>query len=432
MAFFLLVLCVMAFTVQRKHLILIFLLCINFTTAAQRLYIAGVNFPLIRIVLIAVLLRLFLRREQAWMAINRLDKAVLLFASVIAVATSLRDPGKAGVVFALSNLGDILGFYFVARLIIRSESDVGYLIKCMMWISFIIAAMFIYERITLRNPMGVFGGVTVNTWIRDGKPRVQGPYAHPILSGAYWAAFLPLFAIYMKRRPAMKLAMLCCGIIVFLCASSTPMMSLLAGIAAGILYYQRAWLSSIKLSVVAAILLLAVVWSHPIWYLFIKIDFTGGSTGYFRYLLTDAFVRNWKDWLIIGEDNTAQWGAALNLASVGLADITNQFILYAVRGGIVALGLSIYQISLAFKYLGELKRSATREGTRVFYWQLGVSLLVHIVSFFGVAYFGMIDFTWWMTLAICSSLRQVGKADEPAPAPPLLAGARASLGGYPT
>jgi len=151
---------------------------------------------------------------------------------------------------------------------------------------------------------------------------------------------------------------------------------------------------------------LVFFWSKPIWYLFTKIDLTGGSTGFFRYLLVDRFIMHWREWFLFGVRSTFKWGAGLDLGAVGLADLPNQYVFEGVRGGALGLVLFIASIIIAFKYIGVLLKNEQLECARFHYWQIGVCLLVHLFNFMGVSYFGQVKFTWWMSLAFVACLYQ--------------------------
>ena len=334
---------------SRNYAVASFLIIINFVTAAQRISVAGIDFPIYRIMICVILLRAFLRNEYKWVRMTKLDGIVILQVFAASVATVLRHSAISEFVYAVSTALDALGTYYAFRVLLRDYNDLKLFARTLAYISFGIALIFVVERSTGRNPMAVFGGVSEFSWIREGKARVQGPYPHVILAGCYWAMIAPFFIAGWREgqafRPVMAAAFLAAAITVLLCASSTPLVSLAAGIGAMILYYQRNITMRLKVAILAAILGLALFWNKPVWFLLAKIDFTGGSTGYFRYFLIDSFVRNWKQWVLIGTRTTANWGQ-------GLIDVCNQYVAMGTTGGLATFALFLASIACALEIRG--------------------------------------------------------------------------------
>ena len=402
------ILVVLAF--DKKYVVLIFLLTINFITPAQRISISGIDFPIIRILFLVALLRIFLRREYSEFRITLLDKIIFFQIAISTLAYSLQVPSFSSVTFAASTFIDSFSAYFIIRCLIKDEKDIRSIITELAWISFVVAFLFLYEVVNRHNLMSILGWVPETPEIRHGQIRAQGAYAHPILAGAYWAAVFPLFIGSCikgeKKVLLMYLGVVSSIIIIVLSSSSTSISSFLVGIIASLFYFQRDSLTFIKLLLIFSPFVLSIFMDNPIWFLLTKIDFTGGSTGFFRYLLLDNFIRNWKEWFFLGIRNTGQWGTTLSLPWVGLNDLTNQFVVEGVRGGIFGLTTFIFAIVIAFKYFGKLLSVADNKDTHRLYWYLGTSLLVHITNFIGISYFSQEKMAWWMALAFSACLIQ--------------------------
>lgn len=394
----------------RRFVIIPLLLVQSFITPAQRLSPGGIDFSIMRIMIVVALLRIYLRKENVYFIKTKLDKILMLYGIVSILTYTLQLPNFSSFMNTAGVVLDNLGGYFVVRVLIRDDEDIAIIVKTLSILVVILFFFFLYEVRTATNLFNVFNGFRSVPIIRDGRLRAQGAYPHPILAGSFWAAIVPLFMGYWKRdgkwNPQMVIGVIMGTGIIYFCASSTPIMSLAFGIGATILYYQRASLTDIKLLIIAVMVGLMLFWSKPIWYLFAKIDVAGGSTGYFRYLLIDRFAQHWKEWFLIGIRSTYHWGEGLGLASVGLADIANQYVLEGVRGGALGLGLFVAAIVTAFNYIGWALRVAQDEAARIRYWQIGVSLLVHMFTFLGVSYFGAVRFSWWMTIAFAGCLYQ--------------------------
>ncbi|MBN2844360.1 MAG: hypothetical protein JXQ25_00005 [Deltaproteobacteria bacterium] len=388
----------------------------SFIPDGQRIALASMDFPVLRLLVCIALLRIILRNEFKFLRLLTLDKVVLTYGIVYLTLYTLQYPVFSSVVYSVGMSIDAIGGYFVVRILFRSESDLKTMVYTLLVIALVLIFFFFYESTQGINIINHLAGNFTPPIIRDGRLRARGAYPHPILAGSFWAAIIPLLIGYHRTRGRVNLlvylGVASGGAIIVFCASSTPIMSLAFGIMATVLYYQRSSLTDIKLFILITIVGLVLFWNRPIWYLFAKIDVAGGSTGYFRYLLIDQFIQHWKEWFPIGIRSTYHWGEGLGLASVGLADIPNQYVLEGVRSGILGLSLFIVSFVISFRYISSILREMTDEEERFRIWQIGVSLFVHLFSFMGVAYFGQVKLAWWMTLAIIGSFYQI-KVNKP-------------------
>ena len=117
----------------------------------------------------------------------------------------------------------MLGIYFVGRFLIRSWSDLRFAASAVAVLSVPIAILFAAEWTTGYNIFSIFGDVPAETWVRGGRLRCQGAFAHPILAGTFWAAALPLIWTLRKdKNILMRLGTIGCLFIVAACSSSTP------------------------------------------------------------------------------------------------------------------------------------------------------------------------------------------------------------------
>ena len=102
-------------------------------------------------------------------------------------------------------------------------------------------------------------------------------------------------------------------------------------------------------------------------------------------------------------------------------DVTNQYVVVGITGGLAALALFIYMIVLAYRGVDISRRAS--EGSRaasVASWAMGVTLFLHTMMFLSVSYFGQIILVWYLLLATIASLARVRKrasTPEAAPAP---------------
>jgi hypothetical protein len=138
---------------------------------------------------------------------------------------------------------------------------------------------------------------------------------------------------------------------------------------------------------------LQLVMNHPVWHLVTYMNIIGGSTGWHRYNLIDQAVRHLDQWALLGIRDTSSWGW-------GLGDVTNQYVLEGVRGGVVTLLLFMLLLIVAVKTVGRYSLCSMSAKQQWLAWCMCVSLLGHCLSFVGVSYFGQIIMLLYLNFAI--------------------------------
>lgn len=388
--------------VPRRYAIWPMIIMSCFVSPAQRVAVFTLNFDLLRIMVIFGTVRIFLRSEWKGFVWRGLDSAMVVFAFVSTGVFLLQYATLEAVKYKLGFMYDMLGMYFLFRVLIRQKEDLWRLASGFAIISVPVALAFVVERATGRNMFSIFGGVPAETWVRAGKMRCQGAYADPITAGCYWASVMPIIAALwwrnMFERCLGVLGMLCSITIIILCASSTPLSSVILGFVGACFFVLRRHMRVIRWGALAALVGLHVVMNAPVWHLISRFDLAGGSTGYFRYVLINEFVNRTDEWWLLGARGVAHWG-------IPNGDIVNYYIAQAINGGIWSLLLFITLIAIGFAGIGRMWRaSGSNRGETILAWALGVSLFVHCINFLGVSYFGQITMVWYLTLAIIGSL----------------------------
>ncbi len=369
--------------------------------SAQRLVVMSLDFSLLRILVLFAWTRLFLRNEFRGFKWNRLDT---LFAawmvSGIVIYTFQQGTGSA----LINRLGwafEGLGMYFFFRCVLQSFEDLDRLVLGFIIMSLPVAVAFLIEQRTGRNAFSIFGGVPQITVIREGRLRCQGAFAHAILAGCFWASIMPLMVAHLihGRKWLSICGLACSALIVLMCASSTPVMSVLLVFIGVSFYLLRHQLRAVRWAFFGSLVVLHFAMNHPVWHLLARVDIVGGSTGYHRYSIMNATINNFSKWWMLGEANPLSWG------NEDMSDITNQYILEALRGGLITLVAFIAGIAVAFGMLGKALRLLEDKSPRHFLvFCVGVSLFVHVVTYFGVSYFGQIIMLWYLNLAMIGSL----------------------------
>ncbi len=381
----------------------ILLLC--FVPAGQRIVLATVDFTFIRLLMMVVWLRLFVRSEVRPIVWNHLDRAMVLWAGVSVLTGYFLGWTLTILINRLGTAVDAMMVYFFFRLLIRSHQDLIFLATQFLFCSFAVAAFFFIESRTSRNMFAVMGGVPAITDIRDGRLRCQGAFAHSILAGCFWACLIPFYCIrgFFTRNWIMPIAGIAAATaIVIFCSSSTPIMALMFGIVGagaflvkGAMRWHR-WLIFLWLCVLHFFLM-----KMPVWHLLARVDIMSGSTGWHRYHLVDKFFVWFHEWWLVGTMSTGHWGP-------GLHDVTNQFVAEGVAGGVLRLGLFLWIVWLGFAGVSRSVRlPAAGKAYQLASWALGTALFAHCMNFIAVSYFEQIVVEWQLTLAAISSLTLV-------------------------
>lgn len=397
-----LVLGLVMLVVPRRHAVLPMIVMACFVASAQRLVLVGFDFNLLRLMVLFGWARVVLRSEHRGFLWKPLDIAIVLWLLCGAAIYTILHGSMDAFINRLGWVYDAAGMYFLFRCLIRTWSDVEHLVRGIAWVSVPVAAAFVLEHFTGRNIFSIFGGVPEITVIREGRLRCQGAFSHPILAGCFWASLIPLFAGLWWRGGQSRIwsvvGLSAALIIVIMCASATPVTAVTFGLVAAAFFPLRKSMAVVRWAILASLVGLHLLMNAPVWHLISRITVVGGNTGWHRYYLIDQAIKRVGEWGLIGTKSTSHWGW-------GLADVTNQYVLVGVRGGLLTLILFVAVIALSFRAVGRLlAQSAPDRVCTVLTWAIGASLFVHCVNYVAVSYFGQIIIVWFMLLAIIGSL----------------------------
>jgi hypothetical protein len=403
--FTMLVLCCTALLCVPRRLALVPILVMGLLIpSAQRIVLFSLDFHFLRILILVGLLRVLMRREYDGIVWWKLDAVVVAWGLVLFAISGIRTGGEL-LVMQSGLTVDAIGGYLVMRCVLRDWDDVAVAASTAAIMSLPMAMAFLFEQKTQYNLFSLFGGVKEITTVRDDRLRCMGPYNHPILAGCIWASLAPLCAGLWARGWIGKLqAMIgtCCSlIIVYCCASSTPVFGVLVGIIGFASLPLRNYTRAIRWGSFGALIGLHMAMKAPVWHLICRVSAVGGSTGYHRFKLIDSFIWRFPEWALMGTGGTAHW-------FWGGQDVTNHFVIQGVNGGFLTFFLFVASVALSFGAFGRARRSAVRNWPKeLLTWGLGVGLLVHCACFIGVSYFGQANVLWYLTLAAAGSLHAV-------------------------
>ncbi|MBC22678.1 MAG: hypothetical protein CMJ32_02020 [Phycisphaerae bacterium] len=366
----------------------------------QMVTVFTLDFSLLRILVLFIWLRILVRGELRGLKWHSMDLLVILSAAIPFVCYFILYGTTSAMFNRLGMAFDAIGLYFSCRVLVRTWDELKFLLYSMCALSIPICIFMFVEKSTGRNFFSVFGGVPEVTQVRQGKLRCQGAFSHPIMAGCYWAMVIPLFIglLWDRRKILVCIGLAMSVTIVMLTASSTPMGGVLATMIGWAVYPARQVLGVFRLVLFPMLLLLHFGMQKGIAHLFARIDLTGSSTGYHRYRLIDAAMKNFGEWAVIGTKSTEHWGR-------GLQDITNQFILSGVRGGFLGMLVLVAIFVIGFRQVGQFNRNrlASPQHKKVA-WGLGVSMFSTLAMFMAVSYFGQIQVIWYLLLAAIATL----------------------------
>ncbi len=413
----LLVLAVLAiFAVRRDWIFLPIMLLTCLAPASQRIVVLGFDLHFLRMLTLAAWIRLLSRSETRPLRWLTLDKVVLWWAIVSSLIFFLRRGTLSSLVNSFGQASDALGLYFLGRQVIREWRDIETLVRSFALASVAVSVFAVQEIVTGKNPFAFYGYVPELAIVRSGRVRLRGAFSHQILAGCYWVVptFLCCGMILQKRASGLLpwIGLGCSLFLIIASASSTPLLGLALGVLAASFWPMRERMGTVRWGVIGLLIAVQLAMSKPIWHLYQRVGAlgVGGSTGYHRYRLVDAFVRNFDQWALLGTNSTGVWGRQLE-------DVTNHFIGQGVRTGLAGFLLFLAVFVFGFAQIGAVRTQLRNDKRRsAFAWFLGVALFAQMMTMTATSYFGQILLVLWVTLAAIGSISAASSA-PPVPAP---------------
>ena len=288
--------------------------------------------------------------------------------------------------------------YWVFRQTVRSWDDLRFAHVALAACAIAMLPFVILEWSRGSNPFALLGRVHTN--LRDGSFRCMATFPHAIIMGLFWTALVPLFVGFARQGWHRGLFWTAIGAITFMVWSSASSTPILALALVPVLLFVYPWRHNTRLvawGVVAMLCALHIVMKAPVWNLVARVGVVSGSTGYHRYRLIDQAIRHFPEWALLGSRGTSHWGQ-------GLQDVTNQYILEGVTGGLATLILFCAVHYVGARMLVRMSLQMRDKGESYLVWCMFVTIVVHCISFIGVSYFGQITMIWHLLLASTSLL----------------------------
>jgi hypothetical protein len=393
--------------VPRRWAPLPMLLVTCYMTPGVGVMLGQFSFFSIRLIILAGLIRVLLRGEYHSLISRPLDRVMVVW-SIWALAVSIfrSDPGatfigNGGFVF------NFFGIYILLRSWCRSLVDVFFLCRITAWLLMPIALCMVYEKVAASNLFSHLGGVPELPEIRLGRIRAQGPFVHSIMAGSVGAAMLPLcLGLWSRFRGAALVGTMSAITMVFASSSSGPLLSSLLGLLGLLLWKTRSQVRTLRWAAISVFALLMVVMDGRAYYLIERIDLAGGSASWHRARLIDMSLEHLGEWWLAGTDYTRHWMPTGVPWSQNHTDITNQYILFGVQGGLPLMALFILLLAMGFSIVGRYSRGAQaiNSDCAFFCWALGSSLFAQAATFISVAYIDQSFVFLFITLASIAGL----------------------------
>ena len=389
------------FLLKKYRTILPLLALIIVIPSAQRVVVASIDFSFIRILVLFILAKIYLKKDNRGLIFTRADTYIVLWMIWGIFAYGALQNSFSGIVTRAGYMVEAVGAYYIGRVYVRTPEELKNIVIFVAKLSIPIAIFFLIERTTGRNMFSVFGGVHEYTLVREGRLRCQGPFSHPIMAGVFWASMLPWLVPlwYEKVISRWKILLFASSItlIVLNTASSTPVMAIIFGVIGVYLFKKRNFMPAIRWGILISLPILHLIMDKPVWHLLARVNVIGGSTGWHRYHLIDKFIENAGEWWLFGTTSTAHWG-------MGLGDVTNQYVLEGVRGGLLGIIFFSMMLISIFSMIGKRIKIEKNNGLVYFYWIAGVVLFMHSMNFLAASYFGQVVSALFLFIGITVSL----------------------------
>jgi hypothetical protein len=299
----------------------------------------------------------------------------------------------------MGTLLDTLGGYLVVRSLIPDTEAMQRTIKTLAAICLILGVCMINEQISHINVFGLVGGVSRDVVVRDGHIRSTGTLGC-LHAGAFAGVLIPIFLWLWtqgKSRAAALAGLFGATAMVITSYSSTSWLALGGSILGLAFWPLRQQMRLVRWGLVTMLVGLHMVMKAPVWALIARIDLTGSSSGFQRFMLVDMTIRNFSKWWLLGTSEYVTWGW-------DSWDLCNQFVAVALTGGLVALIFYVAIFARGFSALGTARKLVNGDrGQEWLLWCFGSTLFATVVAHFGINYMAQLIMGFF-PLVVCISV----------------------------
>jgi hypothetical protein len=415
-AFLTLLFSLVVLTAPQRYVLLGVMAATCYVTQGQQIDIAGFHFTTVRLVMLVGILRCIARSEFKEVTFNPIDKCLVAYVVSTLLIVCINSGGSMnGIVYQLGCSYDIVLPYFLFRALFKNQQDIEVFLADMAVLIVPLSIFMVMESRNGDNVFSSFGGVS--TMFRDGHFRAEAAFRSPITAGTTGATLMALFVgLYLtgRRRPYAVLGILTATVIVICSRSSGPLLAYGSGLLALLFWRWREWMKRVRWAVLITLVSLHLYMKAPVWFLMGHMSDIVGGGGWYRAEIVDQAVNHFSSWWLVGTSDTSSW--TVTALVDGAADLTNQFVVAGVRGGLVTLFIFIAIFVRCYRYLGLAmqKVRGIAPDVEILLWALGASLYATIVNFFSVSYFDQVDVFWYLLLAMISSASFAILKEQPA------------------
>lgn len=379
---------------------------------AQVVVLAGFHFTVARILILAGLVRRASFRGSSSRGeypggFNGVDLAVVLWSVCALIAFCLQFMEMQAFINGFGVLLDSLGGYMVVRFLIPDGKAMRRTVKTLAVICVIEGVCMINEQITSFNVFGLLGGISLAAAVRDGHIRAAGSLG-ALTAGPFAGVLIPLFLWLWTERKSRMAA--CAGLagataMVITSNSSTSWMALGGSLVGLVFWPLRKRMRLIRWGLVSTLVGLHLYMKAPVWALISRIDLTGSSSSYQRYILVDMTIRHFSDWWLLGTKDYVNWGW-------DSYDLCNQFVAVALTGGLLTLIFYIAILKRSFGAIGTARKVVNGDRRQEWLlWCLGSDLFATVVAHFGINYVGQLLMSIYVLVAfICVAAYEARRA----------------------
>ncbi len=368
--------------------------------------IGGLHFYAIRIIAIVSLGKLWLgSKPPKYKFFNLIDNLFISYNLIGFIAYVIASVNKSeAFIYTLGETVDTIFVYLVFRYILQSSESIKLAIKTFCYCIIALLPFVVFEYFTSNNLFPILFGSSM-TEIRDGEIRAAATFSHAILFGSFSASVFPALWSEYKTEKQIKylLASICCVFYIIACSSSSPIVAFAGVVSLLCLFKWKHHSKKLFFAVILATLFIHFARDAPIWqFLYVRIPLKASSTGWHRYLLVEAALREFSKWWLVGYgDMGADWHIKYwPYAHATFTDFTNHYLLLGAKGGVFAMATFIALCYKTVKATGSLALRSKND--QWLWWGLTTMMISHCISFLSVAYFGQITMLLYFNIAIGS------------------------------
>lgn len=376
-----------------------------FLPADISLDIGPFHFYAVRIIGLCALLKIYSSAKRINLSFNAIDKLFIAYNILGALIYVIASENTSGAfIYVSGTLVDSIVVYVVLRYTIQSEENVLTITKTFGYCVLVLLPFAAFEYFNADNLFSFLGRSRIE--IRDGEIRVACTFSHSILFGSFAASLVPiLWGDYKYTKSSTQLlSIACCLFFIYVASSSGPLVTLAVAIAVLIFFQWKKHSSFVAWSLFLAAIAGHLVRESPIWHLFyVRLTLKASSTGYHRYLLTNAAVKEFWNWWLLGYgDIGPDWHKYWPWTHASGTDVTNYYLLLGVRGGFFTMLLFMILCFKIIKVLGSYAIFHSDPKDQWLWWGFSVMMISHCVTFLSVAYFGQITMLLYLTIAVAA------------------------------